>query len=425
MGRYRHLSVRPTRAIHGLTDASADRSAAARALGVDGVVALRFDKPGDRVRVSGDLVRADDGARVWNGEGAPDAIAEAIAAEVGGATSQAQSAGVFGNWAGARRAGLSPPANRPEVYELVGRGRSHLLSFSRLDVPKAIAAYEAAIALDSTFAAAHAGLALACCMRAEFRLAPHADAYARAREAAVRALALDDGCADAQMALGAIAFLGQWDWIGAERSLSRALEINPNHTEAYVLYGRLLEALGRLDEGLAMKMRALERDPSSPFVHLAISLSFWNQRRFEDTIAWANKTLELDPRHLVAREHLAGAYWAMGDLDRHMAESLTHAETHGVPAEFLDRLKRVYADGGRPGVLRWVLETQAGNLPAFQRALFHGELGELDEAFRHLEQAIEAHEPNLVEIGVAPQWDPLRADSRFQRCLARIGLDAA
>jgi tetratricopeptide (TPR) repeat protein len=181
-----------------------------------------------------------------------------------------------------------------------------------------------------------------------------------------------------------------------------------------VLYGRLLDALGRLGEGLAMKMRALERDPSSPLVHLAISMSYWNQRRFEDAIAWATRTLELDPRHLVAREHLAGAYWAMGDFDRHLAENIRHAESHGVPAEFLDCLKRVYAAGARRGVVQWVLDTQTDNLPAFQRALLHGKLGNLDEAIRHLEQAIDAHEPCVVEIGVAPQWDPLRADPRFQ-----------
>lgn len=425
LGRYRHLSVRPTRAIHTLTDGNADRSVVARALGVDGVVALRFDKPGDRLHVSADLVRTHDGRRIWRGEGIADAIAESIAAHVAGTPPEPRTVGVFGNWAAARRAGLSPPANEPEVYELVGRGRSHLLSLSPAEVPKAIAAYEAAIALEPTFAAAQAGLALAWSMRAEFRQAPQAEAYARAREAALRALALDDGCADAQMALGAIAFLGDWDWIGAERSLVRALEINPNHTEAYVLYGRLLDALGRLDEGLAMKMRALERDPSSPFVHQAISLSFWNQRRFEDTIAWATKTLELDPRHLVAREHLAGAYWAMGDFDRHMDENVRHAESHGVAAEFLDQLKRVYAAGGRPAVVRWVLDTQTDNMPAFQRALLLSELGELDEALRQLDRAIDAHEPCLVELAVAPQWDHLRRHPRFNDCLARMGLAAA
>src|SRR5262249_53580354 len=298
LGQYRQMAVRPTRAIHTLTDVGLDPMEVGRALSVDGVIASRFDRTANRFRVSAHLMRVQDGTRVWSGEydesrsdgiAIADAIAESIAAHLA-ASAESRPIGVFGNWADARRGGMSRRPNRPEVYELVGRGRSYLLSFSRSDVPNAIAAYEAAIALDPTFAATHAGLALACCMQAEFRLAPQADAYSRARGAALRALALDDSCADAQVALGALSFLGQWDWVGAERSLQRALEINPSHTEAYVLYGRVLEAVGRLEEGLAMKMRALERDPLSPLVHLSISMSYWNQRRYQDSITWANKT---------------------------------------------------------------------------------------------------------------------------------------
>jgi tetratricopeptide (TPR) repeat protein len=123
---------------------------------------------------------------------------------------------------------------------------------------------------------------------------------------------MDDSCADAQVALGAVLFWSEWNWAGAERSLERALEINPNHTEAYLVYGGLLEAQGRLQEGLAMKQRALERDPFSPLVHLQISMSWWNQRRYDETIEWANKALEFDPRHPHAREFPAGAYWKKG-----------------------------------------------------------------------------------------------------------------
>jgi len=351
----------------------------------------------------------------------PEAIAESVAAVFDAPASPGRFAGVFGNWADLRGV-LSPRPGRVEVYELVGRGRSHLLAYSRSHVPDAIAAYEAAIGLDATFAPAHAGLALACCQQAELRLAPHEKSYARGRDAAIRALALDDSCADAQLALGAVSFLGQWDWIGAERSLQRALEINPNHTEAYVMYGRLLDALGRLEDGLEMKLRALERDPFSPLVHLAISMSYWHQRRYEDTITWADRTLELDPRHLLAREHIAAAYLAMGQVDRHMAENIRHAEAFGAPADLLDVLKQVYASDGRAGVVRWVLQTQGSNLPALQLALLHGELGDLDAAMLNLERAIDSHEPCLVDLAVGPQWDHLRRDARFAQCLARMSL---
>src|SRR5262245_15590756 len=104
-----------------------------------------------------------------------------------------------------------PPAS-PDVYELVGRGRTGWLSASRSRLPQAIADYQAAIALDPTFAPAHAGLARAHCLEAELRLAPHAEAYAKASAAALCALAMDPECADAHVALGTVLFLSEWNW---------------------------------------------------------------------------------------------------------------------------------------------------------------------------------------------------------------------
>ena len=207
------------------------------------------------------------------------------------------------------------------------------------------------------------------------------------------------------------------------RSLERALELDPNHTEASLLYGRLLEALGDFEGGLAAKQRALERDPSSALVHLQIALSFWNQRRYDDMLLWANRALELDPTHLLAREYIVSAYWKQGAFDRQMAEAITHAESAGAPAELLAELKAVYATGGREAVVRWTIE-RADAQPAgsIQLAVLNGEIGNLDEAFRHLDVAIARRDPSLVHLAVAPQWDGLRADPRFNERLVQMGL---
>jgi DNA-binding winged helix-turn-helix (wHTH) protein/Tfp pilus assembly protein PilF len=313
----------------------------------------------------------------------------------------------------------------PEVHELVGRARAHLLSAKRAEVADAVRAFAAAIAIDPTYAPAHAGLALAHCAEGEWRLKEASDAFASARASALRALAMDDTSADAWTALGALMFMGEWDWIGAERSLQRALEANSSHTQARLLYGRLLDAQGRFADGLAMKLRGLETDPFSPSVHLAIALSYWNQRRYDDALRWANKTLELDPEHGLAREFLAGAYWAMGDFDRHMAENIKHAAAHGVPAAALDELNRAYTEGGRTAVVRLALKhaaQQSKGFPEVQLALLHAELGDLDEALPHLKRAIDLRDPCLVELAVSPQWDAFRCDARFQRCLADLRL---
>jgi DNA-binding winged helix-turn-helix (wHTH) protein/tetratricopeptide (TPR) repeat protein len=313
---------------------------------------------------------------------------------------------------------------RPEVSELIGRGRACLMAASRSEIPRALEAFRAAIALDPDYAAAHAGLAVAHCAEAELRLAAPDIAYTSARGAALRALAMEASNADAQVALATVLFLSDWNWNGARRSLERALELNADHTEGWLLYGRLLEALGYLAEGLAAKQRVLERDPSSATVHLQIALSYWNLRRYDDMIAWATRSLELDPQHVLAREYLAGAYLKKGDLDRHMAESLAHARAAGCPPELLDELQRSYDTRGRAGVVTFALCVNA-NGPPVQLALLHGEAGNLDEAFRHLDAAIARRDPMLVHLAVAPQWDCLRADGRFGERLQAMGLAAA
>ena len=100
----------------------------------------------------------------------------------------------------------------------------------------------------------------------------------RPRLAALRALALDDRSAQAQLALATVLLFSEWDWLGAERSLRRALEIDPHYTEVYIRYGNLLDALGRVDEGLAMKMRAFDREPMSSLVLAQIAASHWCRR---------------------------------------------------------------------------------------------------------------------------------------------------
>lgn len=314
---------------------------------------------------------------------------------------------------------------RPEVSELIGRGRSCLMAASRSEIPRAVAAFRSAIELDPDYAASHAGLAVAHCAEAELRVALPEVAYAAAREAALRALAMEASNADAQVALGTVLFLSDWNWSGARRSLERALELNSDHTEGWLLYGRLLEALGFLAEGLAAKQRALERNPSSAAVHLQIALSYWNQRRYDDMIAWCSRSLEIDPQHVLAREFLAGAYLKKGDSDRYMSEVLTHARLAGAPQTLIDDLRRIYDSRHRAGILEYAIRANAQG-PPMQLALLHGEAGHLDEAFQQLDFAITGRDPALVHLAVAPQWDCLRADSRFDERLATMGLaDAA
>ena len=335
----------------------------------------------------------------------------------------------------AERVPASHAAVRPvEAYELVGRGRACLMTASYFHVRDAVEAFQAAVAMDPTYPAAHAGLALARCMEAQLRAAPPRQAYADAKAAALRALALDAECADAQIALGKVLFLCEWDWTGADRTFARALAISTNYSEAYLHYGSLLEALGDLRQGLQLKQQALERDPFSPLVHVQLATSYWNQRRYDDAIVWARKALALEPRHLLAREFLAGAYWQKNDVEGFVNENLTQAESFGCNEAQLDAvrrgcdaIRRAWAAGGRQAVTRYMLEQTPSRLPAaaIRLAVLHGELGELDFAFEHLDRALNDRDPAVVHLAVAPQWDSLRGDERFGQKLSLLGLPGA
>jgi adenylate cyclase len=300
------------------------------------------------------------------------------------------------------------------------------------ELSEAVATFRAAIEIDTTYAAGHAGLALARCLEGCLRVVPYQEAFAEAKLSALRALAMDSGCADAQVALGTVLFVSEWDWTAAECSLRRALELNRSHTEALLAYGGLMDALGRPDEGRRFREQALARHPESWLVLSEIANSCWNQRRYDDAIRWAKRVLEIDPRHLLAGEFLAGAYLQQGDVEQFLAENLRRARVFGVPEAAVEQLTRLatdlrhaYAVEGHVGLARCMLQhipLDAGGAVSLQRAVLHGAAGELDEAFRHLDRALDLHDPGLGYLAVAPQWDSLRDDPRFAERLKRMAL---
>ena len=335
----------------------------------------------------------------------------------------------------------SPPLAtvvRPvELYEYVGRGRSQLLAGSYFELPGAVASFRAAMEIDGTYAPAHAGLARALCAQAELRTAPHVEAFAEAKALALRALAIDRTCVDAHVALGLVLFLSDWDWPAAERTLRRALAIEPAHTEALVQYGALTEALGKFDEGLQFKQQALARTPQSPWLLVQIAVSYWHQRKFDETLVWAQRALDLDPKHLLAVGLVRGVHWKRGDVEGFLEENLRRATLFGVPDEALAHLdqiasemRTVYADVGLVGLRQYMadmakdprLEFDTALKLANRQAALYGDAGRLDEAFACLDQAIASRDPAVVYLAIAPQWDSLRSDPRFRERLSRLAL---
>lgn len=356
-----------------------------------------------------------------------------------------------------RPVGIAEESPGSEASDLVALGWAHLRSGSFFELSDAVSAFVAATEVAPAYAAAHAGLALTKVAQATAHDVPHLEALAEAKTLALRALALDDKSADAQVALGQVMLFSEWDWTAAERSFQRALAINPNHAEAYLHYGGLVEALGQLTRGFELKLQGLECDSTSALAHVLIASSLWNQRRYDDVIVWVSKALDRDERHHFARELLVGAYSKKGDFVRQIEQDLKRVEARGgLSDESRAALKgicaevlHVYKHEGIAGAHRFFLEhgqrlgelisrtnreqgfSSDGASPFGRGNTIIGplvrsaEMGDLDKAFELLQRALDVRDPGLVHLAVAPQWDSLRADPRFNQCLVRMKLRSA
>jgi DNA-binding winged helix-turn-helix (wHTH) protein len=325
----------------------------------------------------------------------------------------------------------APSRTPTEVQALLAVGRSSYLTGSSVQMPTALAAYRAALEIDPTCASAHAGLALTRCAQAYVRAVPHAEAYADAKAAALRALAMDSMSADAQAALGTVLFSSEWDWAGARRSLQRALDIAPDHTEALLQYGALHDALGDLAQGLRLKQQALHRASQSPLVLMEMALSYALQRKYDEARLWARKALALDPGNQRAAEFMTVTCWFVGDIDGVLAEKRRRADAIGMDRTMRTAMERRLAalraahSQGSSAAARFLLENFAtgdDSRASMQRAALYAALGETDAAFANLERAIAARDPTLVYLRVHALWDPLRHDRRMMRLLSQVGL---
>ena len=183
-------------------------------------------------------------------------------------------------------------------------------------------------------------------------------------------------------------------------------------------YGALIEALGKLDEGLQFKQQALVRNPRSPWLLVQIATSYWHQRKYDETLVWARRALDLDPTHLLATSLPSFVHSRRGDLVDFLEENLRGAPPPGMPDEALTTVRQIVAEmrsvqaaEGVSGVIRYMAD--AVNDPrvefdgmlklASRRAILFGDASRLDDAFDCLDQAIAARDPALVYLSIAPR----------------------
>jgi DNA-binding winged helix-turn-helix (wHTH) protein/predicted negative regulator of RcsB-dependent stress response len=297
------------------------------------------------------------------------------------------------------------------------KGRYYWSKFTQASLEQAIVCFKQAVDLDPSYARAYVGIADSYIRLGATHVSP-TQVAAKAKEAVSTALRLDEDLAEAYASLGKFKMDYEWDWDGAGQQLRLALELNPRYATAHLWYGTYLESVGRLDEALVEKTRALEFDPVSLHVNISIASTLWLMRRADEAIVRIQETLEMD-------ENFVPAHVLLGfvkELKRDFSGSMTTLEkARGLDDSLfvLAYLGRAYAIAGREAKARKIVaeleqESRKRYVSPYSIALIMEGLGEIDLALAWLEKASAARDVWLFWIRVDPRLDGLRSNSRFK-----------
>jgi tetratricopeptide (TPR) repeat protein len=404
-----------------------DARTVGQALGVRAVLKGHVMQRGDNLDISAELVDARDDSHIW-GEQYSRKAADIFALQNDLAKDMTSMLRMRLTGEDERRMAKSYTVN-PEAYQDYLKGRYWLNKFNVDGFNKGIEYFQQAIAKDPAYALAYSGLADGYnFLGGAEDLIPKKDAFPKAKEAALKALELDDSLAEAHASLGYVKGAYDWDSSGAEREFQRAIELNPSYATAHRFYGLALAGMGRFEEALRELKRALELDPLSTAGNHALALGFFKARQYDQSIEQGRRTLELDPNFIFAHWLLGLAYIQKSMYKDGIAESEKAVVISPNNTLALSGLGYAYAAAGRRAEAQKVIDrlnefSKREYVPAVHRVNIYAGLGEKDKAFEWLDKAYEDRTIGSSEdVKLDPALDPLRSDPRFADLLRRMNL---
>ena len=404
---------------------NADASQIGKALHVKTILEGSVRKSGNRLRITAQLINAADGYHLWS-ERYDREMKDIfdVQDEITLAVVDALKVKLFGEEQGAV---LKRHTRNPEAHEFYLRGLFYFNRFTPDDFQKASESFRRAIAIDPRYASAYAGLADAYTELSFFSSSP-SETMPKAREAANKALELDDRLGEAHNSLAIIKMYFDWDYAGAEQEFKRAIALNPGSALIHMWYGWYLGLMGRFDESFKEMQGAQELDPLSAANNSGIGIVFHWSRQPERAIEQFRKVLELNPNYPIARSFLAEAYEQKGDFVSAIAtiEKIQQAETDPLT---LSTVGYVYAKSGdRHKALEilneFVKRSNQEYVPAVHFAQIYAGLGDNEQALAWLDKACNERSVWIPFLKVDLKFDPLRSNPRFQELLKKVGFPA-
>jgi TolB-like protein/DNA-binding winged helix-turn-helix (wHTH) protein/Tfp pilus assembly protein PilF len=395
-------------------------------LGVRAIFKGRVTQRGGTLNISAELIDSRDGSHIW-GQQYDRKLADM-------ATLREE---IAGEMASALRLRLTPADEKrlaksftanPEAYQDYLKGRYWWNKSTKEGFDKGIEYFQQAIAKDPTYALAYSGLADCYSSLAESGLVPFREVYLRAKDAALKAVELDDTLAEAHGSLALVRSSYDWDWAGADREIRRAIELNPSYADAHRLHAEVLWQTGRMDEAIAEMKLTLELDPLSINNNDTLGIAFFLARQYDRAIEQGAKTLELDPNFVEAHYFRGIAYLKKSMYREGMVEFEKGVAISPANPLTLTGLGYGYAVTGRRAEAQKVLDklaelSKSEYISPVWRAKIYAGLQEKDIAFEWLEKAYD--DRSIVSVGFIkpnPMFDPLRSDPRYADLLRRTNL---
>jgi len=410
------LRVVPRSVVAGYKGKEIDPRKVGEELNVRAVVTGRIRRHGDIINIQADLIDLQNVAQLW-GQHYDHKVSDVLLVQ------DDISRDIFENL----RVKLNVEEKKQlEAYRLYLKGRNAWNKRTSDALQEAIDFFNQAIAIDPNYGAAYAGLADCYNMLVVYgRLEPK-EGFPKAKEAAQRALEIDESSAEAHSSLAFIKFRWDWDRSATEREFQTAIKLKPAYAPAHQWYSSYLVAVERFDEAIAEAKRTEELEPLSFVASSHLGWIYYLAGQNDKAIEQCRKILERDPSSFPARRYLGLAYEAKGMYSEAIAEFQTGVKLSGSPL-MLALLGHAYAVSGKTAEAKQVLsdlqQLQGQRyVSPYTVAAIHAGLGDQDQAFKWLETAVEERDIWLMNLKVDPVFAKLRSQRKFTDILARIRL---
>jgi serine/threonine protein kinase/tetratricopeptide (TPR) repeat protein len=395
-----------------------------RKLNVDNLLEGSVRKVGNRVRITAQLIKVEDGYHLWSDRfdrnmedvfAIQDEITEKIMEKLLVALDVHEK---------------TPREHRPvslEAYDLYLKGRYCINMFS---MDKALAYYNQAIEKDPDYALAYASIAEVYTLYSTgFDILPSKDTMPKARKAAQKALQLDPDLAEAYVSLGLVTLSYDWDRKATRQYFHKALELNPNSASAHQwieFYWTYMEA--DPDTATAHLERAQELDPLNFLIKVRLGFMSIFKRDYDGALDQFKALFDFEPNYAMLYLSFATAYALKGMYDEALSYGKKMMEFGPPVVAYVGNLGWLYALAGKKEKAYELLadleeRSKKGYVSSFWTAAIYLGLDEIDKAFEWFERAYEEHDGNMIYFTVPPIFDPIRSDPRYQRLLEKMGLE--